>query len=71
MKSLLKPANILSLFMGACTLIFGLLFAFTSYLSDSLAGNSRIIMAMMFVAYSIFRFVRVYQSIKYEDKEQI
>jgi hypothetical protein len=57
--------------MGVCTLVFGLLFAFTNYLSDSLAGSSRIIMAMMFIAYSIFRFVRVYQSIKYEDKEQI
>ncbi len=71
MKFLLKPSNILSLFMGICTLIFGLLFAFTNYLSDSLAGNSRIIMAMMFIAYSIFRFVRVYQSVKYEDKEQM
>ena len=71
MKFLLKPSNILSLFMGICTLIFGLMFAFTNYLIDSLAGNSRIIMAMMFIAYSIFRFVRVYQSIKYEDKDQI
>lgn len=57
--------------MGICTLIFGLLFALTNYLSDSLAGNSRVIMAMMFIAYSIFRFVRVYQSVKYEDKEQM
>ena len=64
MKFLLKPTIILSLFMGMATMTFGLLFGFTNYLRDSLDGNSRIIMAMLFVAYSIFRFVRVYQMIK-------
>ncbi len=70
MKFLLKPTIILSLFMGMCTMIFGLLFGFTDYLRESLDGNSRIIMSMMFVAYSIFRFVRVYQMIKADDHSE-
>jgi vacuolar-type H+-ATPase subunit I/STV1 len=72
MKFLLKPTIILSLFMGMCTMIFGLLFGFTDYPREYLKidGNSRIIMAMFFVAYSIFRFVRVYQMIKADDQSE-
>lgn len=71
MKSLLQPKIILSLFMGMCTFTFGLLFFFTDFIRDQLDGNSRLIMGMMFVAYSIFRFVRVYQMMKYNDEDQL
>ena len=45
-------------------------FAFTDYMSDKLFGTRRTFLIIMFVAYAVYRGIRVYQALKQKQNEE-
>lgn len=44
-------------------------FTFTDFMIDRVYGSKRVILTVVFIAYAIFRGIRIYQIIKYKDND--
>jgi hypothetical protein len=60
--------NFLSLWFGLVMVILvlagAIAFTFTDFLDDRLYGNKRILMAVIFFGYAVYRGIRIYQILK-------
>lgn len=68
-----KLSNSISLWFGIIMVLMvtagAVVFAFTDFMSDTLSGSRRTLLIVIFVAYAIFRGVRIYQALTSSDDE--
>lgn len=57
--------------MVLITLAGAIVFLFTDLLSDRAYGNKRIILGVVFLAYTIYRSYRMYTALKKEKEERL
>lgn len=58
-----------SVFMVVIVIAGAIAFTFTDFMSDRLYGNKRIILTVVFLAYAVFRGIRIYQVFKSKSNE--
>jgi len=58
-----------SVFMVIIVIAGAIAFTFTDFMIDRLYGNKRIILTVVFLAYAVFRGIRIYQVFKSKSDE--
>lgn len=53
-----------SVFMVVIVVAGAIAFTFTDFMSDRLYGSKRVILTVVFLAYAVFRGIRIYQVFK-------
>lgn len=65
--------NIISLWFSALIVVLviagAIALLFTDFMIDRVYGSKRIIMIIVFLAYAVYRGIRIYQTIKLKDEE--
>ena len=66
--------NYISLWFSAAMVILviagAIAFTFTDFMSDRVYGTKRVVLTLVFVAYAIYRSIRIYQVIKSRNNEE-
>lgn len=68
-----NSVNYISLWFSAAMVILviagAIAFTFTDFMSDRVYGTKRIVLTLVFLAYAIYRGIRIYQVIKSKNNE--
>ncbi|MGZ3883915.1 MAG: hypothetical protein ACXVPQ_00515 [Bacteroidia bacterium] len=72
--SVKNPANTVSLWFGVIMVIMvtagAFAFLFTDFMADTLSGGRRTFMIIVFIAYALYRGIRIYQYFKAAKHEE-